>query len=185
MPLPTPAPRDRGRRARVRDVELAEGDPIVVGDDELVIGLSVAHRRTSAGTVSRSASTEHLQQPRHVGLPARQHRELLRRSRTMRAAPCTATAWSCSAAGRPSTSMSAPSGATTTAATICPRSASSTPNTMASRTVGHIADDRLDFARRDVRTAGLDHVAASTLEVEEALVVDREEVAGAEPAVGR
>ena len=44
--------------------------------------------------------------------------------------------------------------------------------------------DRLDLAGRDVRAAGLDHVAAPTVEVEEALVVDGERVAGAEPAVG-
>ena len=49
---------------------------------------------------------------------------------------------------------------------------------------GDIADRRLDLARRDVRAAGLDHVAAASLEVEEAVVVDDDEVAGAVPAVG-
>ena len=72
-----------------------------------------------------------------------------------------------------------------TAATICSRSGSSSPNTIDDEAAGHVADDRFDLAGRHVRTAGLDHVAASAVEVEEAVVVDGEQVTGAEPAVGR
>ena len=50
---------------------------------------------------------------------------------------------------------------------------------------GHVTDGRFHLSRRDVRAAGLDHVAPPAMEVEEAFVVDGEQVAGAEPAVGR
>ena len=52
-------------------------------------------------------------------------------------------------------------------------------------TTGRVAQRRLDLERRHVRTRGLDHRAASAVEVEEAVLVDVEEVAGAVPAVGR
>ena len=47
-----------------------------------------------------------------------------------------------------------------------------------------VGDRGLDLPRRHVGAPGLDHVAAAALEVEEPVGVDRDEVAGAEPAVG-
>ena len=47
-----------------------------------------------------------------------------------------------------------------------------------------LEDRPLDFAWRDVRTGRLDHVAVAAVEVEEPVLVQRDQVTGVEPVVG-
>ena len=82
---------------RVRRVELAEGDPLVLGDDELGgRGCSAAQRRTSAGTVRPvSGHGSSRRAARMSGLPLESIGNSSGASRTnSRAAPCTPRAWS-------------------------------------------------------------------------------------------
>ena len=161
---------------------------VVVGDDERLVGRArAAQRRTSAGTVvalsaHRTAPTIAAQ----VGLAAREHRAARRaRARGSAAAPCTPTAGRAGRRGRSSRSGGVVRfGAGRPPPTTWPRSASGMPDHERTETTGDLAQRGLDLARRHVRARGLDHVAAPAVEVEEAVVVDAEQIAGAVPAVG-
>ena len=181
----------RPRRAAPRARRLSSSSSACVIDASSVTSAGLAPCRVAVAAQQRrerraaQRSRNRSFSARGVELAARQHRaRRRRRARGTAAAPCTPTA-ACAArrAARPASGGSWSRGTRIAAATTCPRSGSSMPTTWATRPVT-VGDRGLDLARRHVGAGGLDHVAAAAGEVEEAVGVDVEEVAGAVPAVG-
>ena len=166
-------------------LELAVRQRVVGGDHERPLGLLLGHRRTRAGTVRRSPLIEELLDRRQIGLATREHRQVGRREHEeatghlVRRQPRAQLG-----AQRVEVGRGVGLGQDHRRDHLVALGIGDAQHHRR-EAAGGVAQRGFDLERRHVRTRGLDHGTAPAVEVEEAVGVNVEHVAGAVPAVGR